>query len=130
MRRLVAIILLCMFALNVSGVSIVQHFCGKKFQYVSLNHKKKHSKCCCAGELADKGCCKTKFVKLKLDKQAVAKCFMVTKPAIVEAVLPTSWNETDTKSLILPAEPVLQHDNSPPLSPPVKLHVLYQVFLI
>ncbi len=131
MRRFVALILMLLFAANVGGVTVTHHLCGKLSQYVSITGKKKHHGCCCKGASQDKGCCKTKVTKLKLDeKQTLAKTFCFAETFHLDALPPTFaiLHEAPLEAGYDVAVPQLA--NPPPLLASVKLHVLYGVFLI
>ncbi|MEO6831017.1 MAG: hypothetical protein ABI378_02185 [Chitinophagaceae bacterium] len=132
MKKLLAFLLILLFSANVSGVEFVHHFCGKKSQYYSFTGKKKNNKCCCKGGTKDKGCCKSKVIKVKLDgKQMLTKAFSHNKPMQAEALLPVPpiviTNAFRPKLLAS----VLEHFYPPPLlAESLRLHVLYGVFLI
>lgn len=92
MRRPVAILLILLLAANISGAQITHHLCGKVFQYISLNGHKKNSKCCCKGGKVDKGCCKTKYFKVKIDgKQTLAKAYSPGEVFVIDALIPKTY---------------------------------------
>jgi|GEM_PF-4506193 len=92
MRRSVAILLILLLAANISGAQITHHLCGKVFQYISLNGHKKNSKCCCKGGKVDKGCCKTKYFKVKIDdKQTLAKTYSPGAVFVIDALIPKTY---------------------------------------
>lgn len=131
-KRFVAFLLMCLFAANICGASITHHLCGKKSQYVSLAGKKKHSKCCCSGGDIDKGCCKTKHIKVKLDdEQTIAKSLFLSKSFLFEATPPTPQAVFSAAICSSVYASVQQLANPPPLlAASLRLHVLYQAFLI
>lgn len=131
MKRFVAIILICLLAANVSGVAFVHHLCGKKSQYYSVTGKKKSS-CCCGGTGKDKGCCKTKIIKVKLDeKQTLAKAFSVSKPILFDALQPALPIAVNHSVPLILFTPVQELAHPPPLlAASLRLHILYGVFLI
>lgn len=89
MKRLIAIILMVLFAAHTSGIEITHHLCGKVFQYISLNGHKKDTKCCCKGSGVDKGCCKTTYFKVKIDKdKSLVKSYSPEKHIDIEVLLP------------------------------------------
>jgi len=131
MKKFVAIVLMLLLAANVGGFSVTHHRCGKKSQYISFSGRKTASKCCCSGGDVDKGCCKTKHAKIKLDeKQTIAKSLEFAKPFLVEAVLPEPYVPVAVATGPAFHAPVQQLANPPPLLLPVRLHVLHGVFLI
>lgn len=92
MRRSVAILLILLLAANISGAQITHHLCGKVFQYISLNGHKKNSKCCCKGGKVDRGCCKTKYFKVKIDdKQTLAKTYSPGAVFAIDALIPKTY---------------------------------------
>lgn len=92
MKKFVAIVLMLLFIANISGAQITHHLCGKVFQYVSLNGHKKDSKCCCKGGKVDKGCCKTKYFKVKLDdKQTLAKSYSPGEMYVIDVLIPKPY---------------------------------------
>lgn len=89
MKRLLAIVLMLLFAAHISGTEITHHLCGKVVQYISLNGHKKDTKCCCKGSGMDKGCCKTTYFKVKIDQEkTLAKLYSSEKHIDVEVLLP------------------------------------------
>lgn len=131
MKKFVAIVLMLLLAANVGGFSVTHHVCGKKSQYISFSGRKAVSKCCCSGGDVDKGCCKTKHAKIKLDeKQTIAKSLEFAKPLLLEALAPVPYLVVNTTTPQEVFATVQQLANPPPLLPPVRLHVLHGVFLI
>lgn len=106
MRKFVAILLMLLFAANISGASILHHVCGKVSQYVSINGHKKNSKCCCKGSGIDKGCCKTKYFKVKLEnKKNVSHGFSIDKSFAFEGFTALSYSlPPNTSFVLLPSD--------------------------
>lgn len=120
-----------LFAANVGGFSLTHHRCGKKFQYLTLGGKKKHTTCCCKGKAKDRGCCKTKVIKVKVDEgKSFAKHIVLKPQPLIANVLP--------QPVCIPAQPpevtahalIVPRIHPPPLISSVRKHVLHGVFLI
>lgn len=131
MKKLVAIILMLLFAANVGGFSLTHHACGKKFQYLVLGGKKKHSSCCCKGEAADRGCCKTKVIKVKVDDgKSFAKHIVLNPQPIIADVLPQPVRIPTEPTVATAHALIIPRIHPPPLLLSVRKHVLHGVFLI
>ena len=131
MKRVIAVVLMCLLAANVGGFSITHHFCGKKLQYTSFAGKKKNHSCCCKGDANDRGCCKTKVLKIKLDEsKQVSKVFLAQPQLIVADVLPQAPSIASIPRLSIYESHAVPCIHPPPLILPVRKHVLHQVFLI
>jgi hypothetical protein len=131
-KRLVAVILILLFAANVSGTAISYHFCGKMLQYFSFNGQKKKSKCCCGGGQEKKGCCKTKHCKVTIDEsKSFAKYIFIAADPFTDAAIlsePVRFIVRDIP--VYNVEHKIPPAHAPPLIRTVPLHILYQQFLI
>lgn len=67
MRRLIAIILLLIYANVGLATSINLHFCNGHLSKVSLVNVKHHSSCCCKTKSMTNDCCKDKILISKSD---------------------------------------------------------------
>ncbi len=130
-RKLIAILLIGLFAANISGASVSYHFCGKIFQSFSLNGQKQKSKCCCKVTRKKSKCCKTQSCKVQIDEsKSFAKHLSIDKPIVYEALL-TPLTYVVQKSIVHNSRPyTLPPAHAPPLIRTVPLHVFYQQFLI
>jgi hypothetical protein len=92
MRRFVTLLLMLLFAANLSGAEVTHHLCGKVFQYISLNGHKKDSKCCCKGGKVDKGCCKTTYFKVNIDDEKIlAEAYSLWTVFFIDALIPSVY---------------------------------------
>lgn len=131
MKRVIAIILMLLIAANVGGVSVTHHVCGKLFQYISLEGKKKNSTCCCKGEQRDRGCCKTKVIKVKLDDhKSFSKQVVLNPQYFLVGLLPEAITVIRQPRVIVATALIVPRIHPPPLLHAVRKHVLYSVFLI
>lgn len=112
-KRFIAILLILLFAANISEATVTHHLCGKIFQYISLTGHKKNTKCCCKGGKMDKGCCKTTHLKVKIeDKKITSHSSSLEKPFTIEAlVLQSGYLIPET--IRLSAEPNSEEDYVP-----------------
>lgn len=131
MKNIVAIIWMCLLAANISGLSITHHVCGKKLQYISFSGKKKGSHCCCKGEPADRGCCKTNFIKVKMgdDKSHAKQLIINPKPLFATLLQRPMWPIMQRAHYIASAYTV-PRIHPPPLLLAVRKHLLNSLFLI
>ncbi|HTN45723.1 MAG TPA: hypothetical protein VL098_05195 [Flavipsychrobacter sp.] len=89
MRKLIAIVLMLLFTANICGATITHHLCGKVLQYSSFTGHKKDSKCCCRGSGTDKGCCKTTYIKIKIDEKMALESYPLIKKFLFETIQPS-----------------------------------------
>lgn len=131
MKRLVAVILICLFAANICGASISYHFCGKFLQYYSFNGHTKKSHCCCGGTQKKKGCCKTEHHKVKVDdSKSFAKQLDFHKQFIVEGFIPQSYPLIQQNIKLINISYTVPLGHSPPIVRTVPIRILHQQFLI
>ncbi len=132
LKKLVAFILITLFAANVSGATLSYHFCGKMLQYLAVDLQKQKGKCCCGNNSKkEKSCCKTKHCKVVVDEsRSFAKHLELSNQVTGDALVPVRI------AIITQAVPpvhsayIVPPAHAPPLSRPVPLHILYQQFLI
>ncbi len=131
MKKLIAIMLIMLFAANISGASISYHFCGKIFQYSAFNGQKKKSKCCCGGTQKKKGCCHTKHAKVKVEKEQSFSAKISIEKHLALYTLPTLYYFVSRNSvphgLCSIAVPLA---NSPPFVRTVPIYLQIRQFLI
>ncbi|MBS1773162.1 MAG: hypothetical protein JST82_09885 [Bacteroidetes bacterium] len=82
MKQTIAILVMCMYTLGLTGLSVSYHYCGDTFMYVELETSHTDKKACresCCGKKNDR-CCHDKVVKMtiKEHKQTVSKFVMPT----------------------------------------------------
>ena len=131
MKRFVAVILIVLFAANVSGATISYHFCGKILQYFAFNGEKKKSKCCCGGSQEKKGCCKTEHCKVTIDDgKSFGKQIVFATHLFADAVIPAQIQFVSQEAQLVYVSYAIPLAHSPPLIRTVPLHILHQQFLI
>jgi hypothetical protein len=130
-KRFIAVILILLFAANVSGATISYHFCGKIFQYFAFNGQKKKSKCCCGGSQEKKGCCKTKHCKVTVDEgKSFGKQIVFATHLFADAVLPEPIHLVSQDIELAHVSYAIPLAHSPPFIRTVHLYIFYQQFLI
>ena len=131
MKKLIAIMLIMLFAANISGASISYHFCGKIFQYSAFNGQKKKSKCCCGGTQKKKGCCHTKHAKVKVEKEQSFSAKISVEKHFAVYTLPTPYyfvsRNIESHGICSIAVPLA---NSPPFVRTVPIYLQIRQFLI
>lgn len=131
-KKFVAVLLITLFAANVSGATLSYHFCGKILQYFALDLDKKKGKCCCgSNSVKKKNCCKTKHCKVVVDEgKSFAKQLELSKQVLAHAIVPAPVRIACQDIQLVSADHIVPPVHGPPLQRTVPLHILYQQFLI
>lgn len=133
MNRVIAIFIMCMYTLGLTGLSISYHYCGDTFMYAEFaSHKdKKGCRESCCGDNRNDNCCKDKVVKfeVKEHKQTASK-FVIQAP-FVDNVCLNTLGFTVQSLKVQYAEVGDFHLRPPPLRTGGQpLYILHSVFRI
>jgi len=127
MKKALVIVLMCLYTIGVTGVSISFHYCGNTLKHFGLLPDK-DDKGCCGTKKKDK-CCKDKIVKIeKQEHQKTISKALYHNPEINKAF--QTYTGLSVKNQSYP-EAVFYHLRPPPLeknSPP--LYILHATFRV
>ncbi len=132
MKRVVALLLMLLYVVSVSGATFNLHFCGTKLQALSFGGFK-HKGCCC-GKAKVKpmktGCCTDKIISIKSGNdhkqvESITTPLSFSKNCLAE--VPSSFNFFISN----PSTTPISNFHSPPIRDGnTKLFILHSVFRI
>ena len=129
MKKIVIILVLCVYSATTIGATIHLHYCMDKFVGWTLWHDEKDNECGKCGMKEKKGgCCKDehKHIQLKTDHQKSSVedyLHQITAPAIITPLVTFVFGPVGL-SYYIPAP------NAPPHIPKDPLYILNCVFLV
>lgn len=129
MKIIVTVIISFLYLIGTMPVFLSFHYCGKNFQYITVNKVEEKESCCGKNEMPSHGCCSDKTVSFDVDDQAPAKVLSLQHaPTAIDASLHASYYIPDNTEHYL--HEVFKISHSPPLINGVRLHIANCVFLI
>jgi hypothetical protein len=145
MRKYIAIPLLILYLITMSGLWVQLHFCGNKLN--SWQIASNTPQCCCESDKdnaehhsqaainTDDDCCSNKVITLKINAdQQTANSIYWELQSVSLALVPAIWNPTPYQALLTHQDKAFAHlSNAPPLGlwqniPLYKLHVRYTYY--
>lgn len=111
MKRVVVIVLMLVYGLSSTGATVHLHFCCGKLDNISFNST--HQISCSKKFVADKRCCDTKHVELKVkaDQEPGLKWVSLHKDFIKLPFISSYYEFTSTRET-----PVNEYPTGPPLN--------------
>jgi hypothetical protein len=115
MKKLLSIVLLLVYGLSSSGMSVTVHYCCGKFDKISFSSK--YDAGCKPGKLASKkGCCDNKEVNFKLKADQEPTPVKQVSSFCQDNLIPGAADISS--DLVVRNTPVAEYSTGPPLSPP------------
>ncbi|HTO15389.1 MAG TPA: hypothetical protein VLZ83_06445 [Edaphocola sp.] len=125
-KRIIAIFLMLIYTVSVSGAVVQLHFCGDELESISLNNTNK-SKCCCkvdntikqdpsAYHFSKQSCCNESTITLKLDLDqtlinSLSQLQLFQTTAAIPSIILPIWHN----NFSLKADKITYFSNAPPL---------------
>lgn len=128
MKRLTAILFLCLFLITNSGMAMAIHWCGGKLTSVDFFHNDDHP-CPCGKKAMKSGCCKNTTTTFKAcDELAKTSAFLYKASISSFNFGEPQYFETFLSSQFLYSASYFYHP--PPFKPKVPIYLMDRVILV
>ncbi|ANI88575.1 hypothetical protein A9P82_04255 [Arachidicoccus ginsenosidimutans] len=134
LKKVVSILLLCLYAFASSGASVKMHYCGAHLSSVSVEMNNRVGDCCCGKKMHTlrKRCCSEKVIRPQISQDRQLTSIDYGKYFVLHvAAIATPYSYTNT-FLVAQENDIVFYTNAPPGSwrtiPLYKLHCRFTYY--